>query len=897
MTLKITLPLIFILLGALLFHAPVHAQNHGTGAISGKLLDSATKEGLKGATLVLRDGKDSTRWKYSLSKEGGVFRMTELTPGPHTLSVSFQGHEGRTLTFSVSPAGGLVALGPIYLPLAPNTLDAVTVTATPGVRVKKDTLQFSPSMFHAKPNADLGEVIGKMPGMEVDRNGNVTAQGEKVQRVLVNGKRFFSNDPTMAIKNLPPDVIARIEVFDDWSDQSKFTGIDDGKRVKTLNIITKRNINRGEFGKVIASGGASQEKGLYDETVSLHHFNNNQMLSVIGQANNDNGLTTTLSGGANYSDQWGKTTKAYGSYQVNHSKTTSGQKSSTENLIPGDSSLLSQSQQDGVNSSLSHNVNFNTESKFDPFNSLTARTSMSWQNGSSGSQSTTGTTKGVSIPVNNSNLLANNSNRNYTGNMDLLFGHRFGRKGRSISLGVTAALGSGSGNGIKQYYNQYHTAGLPDSDVTVNQYSHSPSQNKSLSTTLSYLEPLSKRSALEFNYNYSVNNAETGRYTFDYDSATHSYNKADSLLTNHFVNEFSSHRLGLTYRYNSQQVNFNTGIGVQQGNTSSRNLSKSTQLDQQYTNLYPTVNFTYNLPSSAHVTFSYNGRTSQPSLDALQPLTDNSDPLHVKIGNPDLKQQFTHSFRLLYNFFDKQSFRNLFVTINANILDNNIVNKTNTNVATGADTTTWVNLDGSYSLSANFNYGFRLKNPSSNLNFTTNIADNHTVGFVNDQLNASTNYSLSQTVKWTTNLREHFDVNFSATPTYNLALYSAEADQDNHYFSTQVTADATWFTKSGWMVGSDVAYTSYSGRAAGFNTSTMVWNGYLARLLFPTKRGELRLSVHDLLDQNASLNRTVTPTMIQDTESKVLTRYFMLSFTYHIRHFTGTAPTNPNKEG
>ncbi|MES1250283.1 MAG: carboxypeptidase regulatory-like domain-containing protein, partial [Chitinophaga rupis] len=149
MTLKITLPL--LLLGAFLFQAPVHAQNHVTGTISGKLLDSASKEGLKGATLVLRDGKDSSRWKYSISKEGGVFRMTELTPGPHTLNVSFQGHEARTLSFSVSPAGGLVSLGTIYLPVSPNTLDAVTVTATPGVRVKKDTLQFSPSMFHARP--------------------------------------------------------------------------------------------------------------------------------------------------------------------------------------------------------------------------------------------------------------------------------------------------------------------------------------------------------------------------------------------------------------------------------------------------------------------------------------------------------------------------------------------------------------------------------------------------------------------------------------------------------------------------------------------------------------------------------------------------------------------------
>jgi len=244
----------------------------------------------------------------------------------------------------------------------------------------------------------------------------------------------------------------------------------------------------------------------------------------------------------------------------------------------------------------------------------------------------------------------------------------------------------------------------------------------------------------------------------------------------------------------------------------------------------------------------------------------------------------------LYNYFDKQSFRNLFVTINASLLDNNIVSKTNTNLNTGVDTTTWVNLDGSYNISAGINYGFRLKNPASNLNFTTGLSDNHTVGFINQQLNASTNYTISETLKWTTNLKEHFDVNVSATPTYNLALYSAEPAQNNHYFSESVAADATYFTRSGWMLGSDINYTSYSGRAAGYNTSTMVWNGYLAKLLFPNKRGEIRFSVHDLLNQSSSLTRTVTPTMIQDSENRVLTRYFLLSFTYHIRHFSASGP-------
>jgi len=285
----------------------------------------------------------------------------------------------------------------------------------------------------------------------------------------------------------------------------------------------------------------------------------------------------------------------------------------------------------------------------------------------------------------------------------------------------------------------------------------------------------------------------------------------------------------------------------------------------------------------------------------MQPVIDNSDPLNVQVGNPNLKQSFTHSFRALYNSFDNVHFRNIFATVNASFINNNIVSAVKTDPTTGADTITYVNLDGAYNISAFFNYGFQLKKPKSNLNFTTNFTDNRSVNIIDREVNYTTNYTMGETVKLTTNLKKNFDMNFSATPTYNIARYSVQPDQNENYFSQVLNVGATYYTTSGWILESDFNYTDYEVRAAGYNSSVPLWNASFAKQFLKNKRGELRFSVFDLLNQNVSIVRNVTENYIQDVQTKVLTRYFLLSFTYKLRNNSKSQqkqlPTFNNRDG
>jgi len=929
----------------LLYVQNLHAQNQTYGSLKGRLADTTAQQVLKQATISILNSKDSSLVMYGLTNDKGLFTLKSIPFGNYILQIVFSGYETRYKPFRVTKDSDMLDAGTIYMQLHSNDLGNVTVQSVP-ILIKKDTVEYNATMFTTKPNATVGDLLNKLPGVDVDRSGNIKAQGEAVQRVLVNGKRFFGDDPKMATQNLPPDIVDKIQVYDALSDQSTFTGFDDGNRVKTINIITKKNTQHGYFGKAVAGGG---NKGLYNEAANINRFNDDQQISFIGQANNtnkqnftvqdilgtnrisgggrgggfgggnfagpkgmqssqanagfttnNNGITQTLAAGLNYRDAWGKKTDAYGSYFYNNLLTTQEQKTATENLIPGDSSIYDDQDLLSQSRNINQRFNFNIESQFDSSNSIILRPNASYQQANSSSQSTTTTTKGETTPLNNSIASSNKQNDGYNGNIDMLFRHRFRTKGRTFSLDVNAGGNTNNGNGYNISTSNYFLNG-DDSIHNINQQYDSKTNGHSLSTTFSYTEPAGKHSIIEFNYNYSYNKNYAEKITYDFDSATQKFSSIDSLLTNSYNNIYHSNRLTLNYLLQKSKLNLSFGSGLQFGDLTSINATKDITLTQHYINLYPTANFMYRFSNTTNLRFNYSGRTAQPNVQQLQPVVNNSDPLNVQIGNPTLKQSFTNSFRMLFVSFDRTHFRNIFATINASFIQNGIANAVTTNAVTGADTIVPVNLNGAYNFSAFFNYGFQLKKPKSNMNFTTNFTDKKTVNLINHVTNFTTNYTIGETIKWTTNLKNNFDMSFSATPTYNIARYSVQQDQNENYFSQVLNTDVTFYTKSGWILETSFDYTAYSGRSSGFNASVPLLNAAIAKQLFKKKQGELRLSVFDFLNQNVSITRNITENYIQDVQTKVLTRYALLTFTYNLRNFTGTQKGMPpffhNKNG
>lgn len=924
------------ILTALIFlFSSVTVMSQSTGLVNGKLVDSAAKQSMKDASVTVLNAKDSTLEVYGLSKTDGSFSVSGVPFGEMLVRISFQGYETIHQKISFSKTNATVSLGTIYMKQADNDLGMVTVKQSP-VQMKKDTLEISASAFKTKPNAVAEDLLKKIPGMEVDKDGNVKAQGEQVQRILVDGKRFFGDDPKMATKNLPPDVIDKIQVFDALSDQSAFTGFDDGNRIKTINITTRKDKRKGYFGKASVGFGANAEEGLYDNSFNLSRFNGDQQITLLGQGNNVNkqsfsvrdmlgslggggfgggggnrggggfggggsssgllgtgsggGLVNTWAGGANFRDNWGTKTQVSGSYFYNDQRTYREQSSYAQSLTQiQDSTIYTRSYQSSVTHNKNHRIDLNIEHQFDSSNSLIIRPNINFQQTNSESNQTNvsqGSGKGGSmVDISNSTANSTRVNSGYNASVDATFRHRFLKKGRTLSfninLGQNTNDGSGTNNSITH---TYATATKPEKLDTINQVYNSNPETKSISTTLSYTEPVGKNQLIELNYNYSGNKNTSGKHTYAYNNATGQYDLPVMNLSNIFENDYRANRLSLNYRVQNAKMNFSVGSGLQVGDRSSHNLTKDSTLTQHYVNLSPTANFNYAFSKTRNLRFFYNGRTGQPSIDQLQPVVDNSNPLNVKVGNPDLKQQFTHSFRLLYNSYDAFSGRLIFATINASVIQNDIQNAT-TLLPNGGQMVKPVNLSGTYNVNAFFNYGFQIKSPKSNMNLRANLSSNQSQALINGLSNYTRNSSLGGTIAWTTNLKDNFDMNFSYNSTYNMARFTLKPEQNNNTFTQTVSTEATYYTKSGWVLSTDFDYTNSTGRSAGFNTSIPLWNASLSKQMLKNKAGELKFYVFDLLNQNVSLTRQVTSTGWVDTQNKVLTRYFMISFTYNLRRF------------
>jgi len=914
-----------------------------TATLRGKLIDTTGKQNMLNASISLLEIGDSTLEQFTLAKTDGSFAMKNIPFGTFVISISFEGFKtiNRKIIFNANNIDANI--GTIYLQQKIENLNEVTVKQSP-IIIKNDTIEFNAGSFKTKPNALAEDLLKKMPGIQVDKDGNVKAAGEDVQRILVDGKRFFGDDPKMATKNLPSDIIDKIQVFDALSDQSAFSGFDDGNKTKTINIVTKKDKRKGTFGKASVGLGSDKKNLLNDHSINLSNFNNGKQITFTGQGNNvnkqnfsvqdvlgslgngggrsgfgggigrnggggianlvqsligsgsGNGIVNTWSGGLNYSDNLGKHDELNGSGFYNDQKTNKTQNSFTENLVSGksDSSIFSNEWQ----SSLTHNknarFNFNLEKQLDSAgnNSLIFRPNINFQNTTKSSENSSSSTKGKTLPINNSDARTGSENNGYNANIDITFRHRFKTKGRTFSINGNLGRNDNDKDGVNYSINDYYKNNLLTSIDTIDQNYTNNSSTKSYNSTLSYTEPIGKFSQLEVAYNHNYSQSESDKKTFKYDDVVKYYITPVINLTNSFRNTYKSDRGTLSYRLTKTKFNLTIGNGVQWGNLNSINRTTGNIIVQDYVNVFPTANFNYSFSKTEQLRFNYNGRTSQPSVSQLQPVIDNSDPLNIKQGNPDLKQKFTHNFRAFYNSFNIFTQKIIFATINASFIANDIQNAIAISNS-GVQKTMPVNLGGTYNILGYFNYGFPLRKPKSNVNLGINYNRSQSQSLVNSESNYSRNTAVGANIIWTTNLKEKWDINFTSNSMYNIARYTLQPTQDADYFSQYLSAEATYYTKSGWIFSTDFDYTYNGGRSSGYNTSIPLLNASIAKQVFKNKAGEIKFYMFDLFNQNQSISRNVTANYIQDMQTKVLTSYFIISFSYNLRSFKGQKNNQP----
>lgn len=911
----------FVLLGM-----TASAQNT-TAILKGKLIDSVNKQSLKDASVTILDARDSSLEKFGLVGADGSFSVTGIPFGAMVVQVKFNGYETFTKNITFSASNSNVNLGTVYLSPAANELTGVTVSQSV-MRVKGDTTEFNASSFKTKPNAVAEDLIKKMPGMEVGKDGSIKSNGEAVARVLVDGKRFMGDDPKLATRNLPPDVIDKIQVFDDLSDQSKFSGFDDGNRVKTLNITTKKDKKKGMFGKAVAGIGSDDK---YQESFNFTRMNGDQQITVMGQANNVNkqdftinnigggrnfggggggggnfggggagggsGITTILSGGFNYRDIWSPKIDAYGSYTYNQPRVNTESSSNTQSILGNGVSTIKDAASVGQNKSENHRFSFNLEDRIDSMNSLIFRPNFALQSNNNVTNSSSSTMKnvnGVLTPQNKSisNGSSYNSGYNVNGS-NLQLRHRFAKRGRTLSLDFNFSGSQNYGDGLTYTVNNVYGSN-PRMD-TLNQHYYDSSRSYSLNPTLSYTEPLGKNQMLEIRYSLSYNNTNSVTNTYRFDNASGKFSKFDSLYSNAYKFIQTYNTANLNYRFQHTKYNFSVGTGIQFQNMESNNTTKNVLVKRDFVNFTPNANFTYNFTKTRSLRVFYNGRTGTPSVSQLQPITTTTDSIDFQIGNGNLKPQFTNSLRVLYSSVDPFTQKIVVGTVNGTITTNDIVSsilQDTTAAGKGGRTTTYVNFGTTYNLNGYFMYGFPLKTPKSNINLSTNInySKNQSLLSVNKTAaaspNVTTSYTLSETVKWTTNLKNNFDMNLSTTFSYNpIKNSSVNGVTTSNYMTHSLAADFTLYSNNGWTLASDFDYTHYYGRPAGYNTSIFLITPSIAKTFLKNKAGELRLSCFDLLNQNQAVSVSTNANQIVNSISNNLKRYLMLTFTYNLRAF------------
>ena len=901
--------------------------------LSGKVFEKENLQPIIGASIAVK--KDGKILAGSASDEKGFFQVKRLPADTYQISFSYVGLKTKTQQVIV---GSDRYMGAVVLEKNTNALEELKIEATQiRVEQKGDTTSINAAAYKVNQDATAEDLVKKMPGITIE-NGTVKAQGEDVKKILVDGKEFFGDDANMALKNLPAEIIDKVQIFNRASDQAQFTGFNDGNTDKTMNITTKSGRNNGTFGKLYAGYGTNDR---YQAGGNMNFFKGDRRITVLGLSNNvnqqnfsmqdlfggsggagrmpmggrggprggggmggpmsdfmvgqQNGVSATQSIGLNYSDKWGIKTNVSGSYFFNNSSTITNQLSNRTYLIDQETKQFYVDSTGSETNNYNNRFNLRLEHTFDSSHAIIYTPKFSFQ-------SNENTSNQLALNTVNDTLLNSNStykkpiNTGFNVNNNVLYRYKFEKPGRTISLNLIHDLNRRN-NDTKQISD---ITALVKTGSYVNtllrQQSLSNSNSNNYNANLTYTENLTDSTQLQLSYNPILNHNLAERATNRFDTANGAYSRIDTLLSNNFDNTITTHRANVSININKNKWKFSAGVTQQFLTIASlQTFPENRTFEKSFQNLLPNLNFTYNFSNANTFRFFYRTNTNNPGVTQLQNVIDNTNPVMLSAGNPNLRQEFSQTLLSRYgsnNWHNSQSF---FVFAMVTFTDDYIANSTFTAtrdsvldngmlLSRGSQIARPVNLNGNVNARSFITYGIPVKALKSNVNMNLGVNYSKVPGLVNQLQNFANTFNINTGIVIGSNISEQVDFTISHTSNINFVENTVLSAQNSNFFINTSNVKLNVMPTSSWVIQSDINYTNFSGLGSDFNQNFFLWNAGIA-YKFMKRMAEVKLSVFDLLNQNNNINRTVTETYIEDTRSNVLNRYYMLTFTYNIRKF------------
>jgi Outer membrane protein beta-barrel family/Carboxypeptidase regulatory-like domain len=897
-----------------------------TISVTGSIKDTSEKKDVKNAVIALLTPKDSILYKFTRSDAAGAFTIKNVRPGTYILMTTHPYYADFLDNIELKDAE--TNLGTLPVIAKSKLLQEVIIKTGAAIRIKGDTTIYTADSFRVSANANVEELLKKLPGIQVDKNGEIKAMGEKVEKVLVDGEEFFGDDPGMAVKNLRADAVKEVQVFDKKSDQAEFTGIDDGSTKKTINLKLKDDKKKGYFGKVDAAGGLlkniddrynsnllfstfkgkrkltafllsgntgqdglswqdNEKYGGDNDNISMSMDDDGGMMYVWRgggaddepEVNTENGFIKNINAGLQYSNKWNDKQTLNISPKYNNQIYNNGQTNFTQTQI-GDSIL-------NENAATITNINrsnFKTsvtyDVKLDSNNSVkfTAKANFyhteSEENRSANTKGETGALKNIT----NRLLQTTSDKESFYGSV--LFKHKFKKLRRTVSLNADWNLLNTNGNNYLKSFNQDFFNGTV---LNENQLKESDKTTQKFSVKAVYTEPLSKKYSLEVSHEISLNNGTNNQQTYSYTSATGKYDFIVDSLTNDFKQSIVINKPAVKISFSDKKIKYFFGSGF--GFTNFDFLDKTFNKDylRNFTNFFPAAGFTYNYKSNHSLRINYNGNTTQPTLNQLQPLRDNNNFFNQYIGNPDLKPSFTNSFNLSHNGYNFLKDIWTYQSLNLRTTSNSITYNRTIDAGSGKTITQPVNTDGNISVNFWSGIGFKLKKADLRLNFNPSLGYNKFADIINSKTSFSRTLNSGLSVYLSKSKEKKYDVSISNDFSFNRNTTS-QNDLVNKFYTNVARIDATVYYKKVWSLSTDYNYFQRQ-KTEQFNTNlnNQLWNARLKRT-FKKDEFTAYILVRDILNQNIGIERNFYGNTTTEVRNDRLKRYWMIGFTWDFKN-------------